>query len=343
VIQLQHETSLNKLAERRILVTGGAGFLGSEVVRQLSLLGAHVTIVDNLSSGKPEYINNLENVRLLKGDIRDLDLVAKVVKDHDLLIHMAALPFIPDSYHYPEDFFGVNVMGTVTVVWEAIKAEVVERLVHVSSSEVYGTAKYVPMDEKHPTLPHSTYAVSKLAADRAVFTLHKEHSFPVVLVRPFNSYGPNITQPYIIPEIALQLMYGNGYIRLGNVESVRDFTYMADTAKGIIKTLLTKQVIGEVINLGSGQGIKIGDLAFLLAKIAGKKVALEVDSSRFRPYDVEKLVCDNKKALRLLNWKPEVSLEEGLRRTLEWISRNTIRFKAPFKGWSAAYRQNMTY
>jgi dTDP-glucose 4,6-dehydratase len=173
--------------------------------------------------------------------------------------------------------------------------------------------------------------------------MHKEHNFPAVIIRPFNAYGPNVTQPYIVPEIALQLLTSNDHIRLGNIESSRDFTYVSDTARGMIAALVAEKAVGETINLGSGRATKIKELAFIMASILGKKVAIEVDASRLRPYDVDTLACDNRKALKLLNWKPEIPLEEGLRKTLEWISKTKISFKLPFRGWPATYYRNLSY
>ena len=326
-----------KLDEKKVLVTGGAGFIGSEVVRQFYEQNADVTVLDNFASGKMEYIKGLEGVKVVKGDICDSELVSEALKDQELVVHLAALPFIPDSYYHPQEFFKVNTVGSINMTWGSIKCETVEKFVHISSSEVYGTAKYVPMDEEHPTLPHSTYAASKLAADRAVFTMHKEHDFPTVIIRPFNSYGPNITQPYIIPEIVLQLLSPNDSVQLGNVESSRDFTYVTDTARGIVMALTNKNAVGETINLGSGREIKILDLVFLMAKLLGKRVKVEKDPTRFRPYDVERLSCDYAKAKKILGWEPKVSLEEGLKRAIEWIANNPIKFKGPFKGWYQSY------
>jgi len=317
-------------------VTGGAGFIGSEVVRQLCELEAEVTVFDNFSSGKMEYIKKFD-IKVVRADICDDEVISKVLKDQEMVTHLAALPFIPDCYHHPDEFFKVNVMGTVNMMQKSIKSETVEKFVHISSSEVYGTAKYVPMDEEHPTIPHSTYAVSKLAADRVVFTMHKEHGFPAVIIRPFNSYGPNITQPYIIPEITLQLLSVNDCVQLGNVEVSRDFTYVTDTARGIIMALTNKNAVGETINLGSNREIKIRDLVFLMAKLLGKQVKIERDPTRLRPYDVERLLCDYTKARKILGWEPKVSLEEGLKRTIEWIVNNPIKFKGPFKGWYQTY------
>ena len=328
---------MTEFEEVKVLVTGGAGFLGSEVVKQLSTRKAHVTVLDDFSSGRMKYVDGLDNVKMVKGDICDEEAVSEVVENQERVFNLAALPFIPDCYYYPEQFFKVNAMGTINVMMKSIRSETVERFVHVSSSEVYGTAKYVPMDEQHPTLPHSTYAVSKLAGDRAVFAIHKEHDFPATVVRPFNCYGPNITEPYIIPEIILQLLGHGDNIQLGNVESSRDFTYVEDTARGIILAACEKKAVGETINIGSGSEIKIKNLVFLIAKLMGKRLKIIEDSTRFRPYDVERLLCDYTKAKKILGWEPQVSLEEGLQRTIEWVANNPIRFKGPFKGWYQSY------
>jgi dTDP-glucose 4,6-dehydratase len=325
------------LKDARVLVTGGAGFIGSEVVRQLSEQDAHVTVLDNFSSGKRDYIERFDDLNVFNGDICNESEVSGALRDQEFVIHMAALPFIPDSYHFPQEFFRVNTIGTINVLWQSIKSETVDKFVHISTSEVYGTAKYVPMDEDHPTLPHSTYAVSKLAADRAVFSMHKEHGIPAVIIRPFNSFGPNITQPYIIPEIIFQLLNGKGTLHLGNLESSRDFTYVTDTARGILLTLVEKNAIGETINLGRGEDITIKDLVFLLAELMSRQIQVEIDPARLRPYDVERLYCSNRKAESLLGWRPEFSLEEGLGMTIDWIKVNGVRFKDPFKGWTSTY------
>lgn len=323
--------------DKKVLVTGGSGFLGSEVTRQLCEMNANVIVLDDFSSGKMEYINKLANLKIVKGNICDKENVSNALEDQELVIHLAALPFIPDSYYHPEEFFKVNAMGTVNIMFESIQSKTVEKFIHISSSEVYGTARYVPMDENHPTLPHSTYAVSKLAGDRAVFTMHKEHGFPTVIIRPFNSYGPNITQPYIIPEIALQLLAMSNPIRLGNIETSRDFTYVEDTARGIIMASTNKKAIGETMNIGSGREIKIRDLALLMARLLGRQVKIETDSTRLRPFDVKRLCCNYAKAKKILRWEPKVSLEGGLKKTIEWIAKNPIKFKEPFKGWSKSY------
>ena len=287
--------------DRRILVTGGAGFIGSEVTLQLIKLGANVTVLDNFSSGKRKYLPKSNKLKIVKGDIRKKELVRRIIKDHEGVIHLAALPFIPDSFFYPGEFFDVNTNGTVNMLWNAIKTKTVETFVHISTSEVYGSAQFVPMDENHPTTPHSTYAVSKLAGDRAVFTLHKENGFPAVVIRPFNSYGPRFTEPYIIPEIINQIIRGTKELTLGNIHSSRDFTFVEDTANSMIKALQEKKAVGEIINVGSGNEIQIKNLASKITKLSKRKIKIRYDESRERPYDVNRLVCNNDKKDTLLH------------------------------------------
>jgi len=317
------------LKNKEILVTGGCGFIGSEIVKQLSLLGANVTIIDNLSSGKEKYIQDLSNVKLITADLLDDDAIESVVKDKEYVINNAALPFIPDSYYYPKKFFDVNVNATISLALAVIKEKKAKRFVHISSSEIYGTARYTPMDENHQTTPQSTYAVSKLAGERVVFTMHKEHNLPAVIIRPFNSFGPNITQPYIIPEIIRQIENGD-VIKLGNLNAKRDLTYVTDTARGIILSLVKEGVIGEVINIGSQRSFSIRELVSLISEIMDKKVSVEVDPSRFRPYDVDTLICNYERATKLLGWKPEITVKEGLEKTVEWAKKEKFDIGIPF-------------
>ena len=320
------------LKDKRILVTGGAGFIGSEVVSQLIKKNAIVTVLDNFSSGKKQYLpKNNKKLKIIKGDITDEKIVKRAVKDQESVIHLAALPFIPDSFYYPADFFNVNTTGSVNLLWKSIQSNSVDRFIHISTSEVYGSAQFVPMDENHPTAPHSTYAVSKLAGDRVAFTLHKENGFPVVIIRPFNSYGPNYTQPYIIPEIMNQLLNGTKELMLGNVDATRDFTYVSDTADAIISSLSSKKAIGEIINVGSGNEISIRDLALKISKIAKTKIKIRYDESRERPYDVNRLICNNKKAKTILDWTPKITMDQGLKKIFQWATANRITFEAPFK------------
>jgi dTDP-glucose 4,6-dehydratase len=330
----------DSLSARRVLVTGGAGFLGSSVVRELCHAGAKVTVLDNFSSGKKEYLNNITHtngLNVIAGDICDVGIVEKSMREIELVIHLAALPFIPDSYYHPRDFFKTNVDGTLNLLLAASKADTVERFVYISSSEVYGSARQVPMDENHPTLPHSSYAASKLAADRVTFTISKELGLPVAIVRPFNTFGPNITQPYIVPEIIAQVIAGDGELWLGNTEARRDLTYVDDTARGIVLSAIGPVAEGDVINLGSGNSISVKELALKITSLMGRTLMIRNDASRLRPFDVGNLVCDNSKAEKILNWKPIISLDEGLKRTIDWVKSNSIHFQSPFRNW---YRTN---
>ena len=334
------KSKLDTLKDKEILVTGGCGFIGSEITKQLSNLDSKVTIIDNLSSGKEEYIKNLSNVNLIKVDLSDDSKIKSIVEGKDFIINLAALPFIPDSYYYPKKFFEVNVNGTIGLALAAIKEKRIKRFIHISSSEVYGSARYTPMDENHPTIPQSTYAVSKLAGERAIFTIHKEHNLPAVIIRPFNSFGPNITQPYIIPEIINQLSTDSTEIKLGNINSKRDLTYVSDTAHGIILSLVAEGVIGETLNVGSQRSVSVINLVEIISKLMSKEVKIKIDPDRFRPFDVDTLVCNYDRANRLLEWKPEISIEDGLRKTIDWVKKNGIHFNEPEHGWPSSYRSN---
>lgn len=311
------------IKEKRYLVTGGAGFIGNEVVRQLLDKDALVSVFDNFSSGKKTNLPNSKKLKIIHGDITKENDIKKAIRNQEIVINLAALPFIPDSYDRPADFFNVNTLGSVNMILQSIKSKTVENFIQISTSEVYGSAQKIPMDENHPTFPHSTYAVSKLAADRAAFTLHKEHSFPAVIIRPFNSFGPRFTQPYIIPEIIKQLSKNNS-LKLGNVKSTRDFTYVSDTANAIIRATKEKRAIGEVINVGYGTDVSVLKIAKTMIKLFNKKSKISYDKKRVRPFDVNKLLCDNSKAKRILKWKPKISFEEGLKLTIDWAKNGNL-------------------
>jgi dTDP-glucose 4,6-dehydratase len=330
---------LEEIKDKQVLITGGCGFIGSEVTKQISDLGGKVTIIDNLSSGKEEYIKKIPNVSLINAELNDKEIIQDLVKEKDYVINLAALPFIPDSYFYPNEFFEVNVNATINLALAVSKEKRIKRFVHISSSEIYGSARHVPMDENHPTTPQSTYAVSKLAGERVVYTMHKEHNFPAVIIRPFNSFGPNITQPYIIPEIISQLLKNNDQVTLGNINSKRDLTFVSDTARGIILALVVEGIVGETINIGSQRALSIKEVVKEISNIMDRDVSINVDSTRFRPDDVDTLVCDYNKASKLLGWKPEIPINEGLEATIEWVKENGISFNKPFKGWTSSYRK----
>lgn len=312
-----------KVEGENVLVTGGAGFIGSALTRELLKRGANVIVYDNLLYGDKYNLNEIaDQIQIINGDILSWRLY-DVIKNYCIkfAFHLAAEPYIPHCYDNPEKFFDVNVKGTMNLLM-ACKTLDVERILHFSSSEVYGTAKYIPMDEKHPTLPLSTYAVSKLAADRMCFVFHHEHNIPVVILRPFNCYGPRETQPYVIPEIISQLSRGN-IVRLGNVKSKRDFTYVEDMARGAVDILLSDISNGEVVNLGSDRVYSIEELAYLIGKIVGHDhVEIRIEKSRFRSLDVDMLQCDYSKAKEYTGWKPKIDIQEGLRLTVDWYVNN---------------------
>jgi dTDP-glucose 4,6-dehydratase len=318
---------MNNLSGEITLVTGGAGFIGSALVRELLKNNAEVVVYDNFLYGDHSNLTEIEkDLEIVNGDILSWKL-DHTIKKHNVkyVFHLAAEPYIPHCYDNPEKFFDVNVKGTMHLLM-ACKTLDVERIVHFSTSEVYGTAQYTPMDENHPTLPLSTYAVSKLAADRTCFVFSHEHKIPVIIVRPFNCYGPRETQPYVIPEIITQLAKTN-VLTLGNIKAKRDFTYVEDTVKGAIEIMRSDLPNGEVVNLGSNKAYSIEELALLIGKIIGyENIEIKIDGSRLRPLDVNMLQCDFAKANKFTGWTPKIDIEEGLKHTVQWYMDNKRRW-----------------
>jgi len=312
-----------KLKGENVLVTGGAGFIGSTLVRELLKRGANVIVYDNFLYGNKCNLAEIEDsVKIVKGDVLSWKIY-HTIKEYKVkyVFHLAAEPYVPHSYDNPEKFFDVNVKGTMNVL-TACKTLDVKRIVHFSSSEVYGIAQYVPMDEKHPTLPLSTYAVSKLAADRLCFVFHHEHGIPVIILRPFNNYGPRETQPYVIPEIISQLARGK-VVKLGNIKAKRDFTYVEDVARGAVDLMESDIPDGEVVNLGSNKAYSVKELAHLVGELMGyDEIEIEIESTRLRRLDVNLLQCDYRKAKKYIDWEPKVDIREGLKHTIEWYMKN---------------------
>jgi nucleoside-diphosphate-sugar epimerase len=303
----------------KTLVTGGAGFIGSTLVHTLLDKEHKVTVLDDLSTGLRDNLPKSDRLNLVAGDVRDFELVSAVVRGHRRVIHLAAQAFIPFSYEEPLEVADINAMGSVNV-FKACLNHKVEHLVHVSSSEVYGSARHKPMDETHQFNPHSTYSVAKAAADMWAQTLHWEHKLPVVILRPFNTFGPRETLPYFIPEMIRQCLK-EPTIRVGNLETSRDFTYVDDTVNAMIAALETKDIEGEIINLGTSKTHKMKETLDLIKKEIGvEEKDVLVDKERLRLKDVEVLVADNKKAKRILRWSPETGFEEGIRKTIQWYN-----------------------
>jgi dTDP-glucose 4,6-dehydratase len=315
-----HAMTRTYFANKKVLVTGGAGFIGSAVASLLYTHGAAVTVLDNLSSGNSSSIQPPE-VDLKIGNICDYGAVRQATRGKDIVIHMAARPFVPYCYDNPIDVLQVNTLGSANVALASIE-EKVERFVFVSSSEVYGSNYQEAMSEESPTEPFSTYAVSKLAGERACFTMSQEHGLPIVVVRPFNTYGPADNHPRIIPTIIAQL-YRSSSLRLGNLDSIRDLTYVSDTARGIVDLASCDDALGQIVNLGTGKGYSARELVPIIASLMGKKDAgIEVDASLIRPRDPGKMVADFSKARSLVGWEPKMSLERGLEMTIEWYRSN---------------------
>jgi len=316
-----------KLKNQTVFVTGGAGFIGSALVRELLREGCRVVVYDNFVSGD---MANLEEVRtqveIIKGDVCDPNFTARLAAfKPNALFHLAAEPYIPGAFDRPRHFFEVNAVGTLNVMLACVETGI-KRVLYYSSSEVYGTAKRIPMDEEHPTCPHSTYAASKLAADRLCYTLHHEQGLPVIIFRQFNVYGPRETHPYVIPELITQLSRGNT-VQLGNIEARRDLTYVDDAVHGAVRLMKCDDAVGQVINLGSGSDWSVAELAHALGKFFGRKrIDITIDRARLRPLDVDRLCCDSTKIRQMIGWGPQTSLFAGLKKTIEWHERNGKRW-----------------
>lgn len=315
------------LQDKNVLVTGGAGFIGSALVRFLVREKANVTVLDNFLSGRRSNLSAVEKqIKVVEGDILDKNL-AKVLsrRSIEFVINLAAEPYIPKCYKTPRSFFEINALGAMNVML-ACKEAGITRVVQYSSSEVYGSAKQVPMDESHPTLPLSTYAVSKLAADRLCFTLYHEQGVPVVILRQFNVFGPRETHPYIIPELISQLSKTNK-LALGNIKASRDFTYVDDAADAAVRLLECSKAEGEAVNCGSGEDHTVEEIARMVAGIMGQKEPeIRVEERRLRPLDVQQLHADASKLNMLTGWRPKHSFRQGLEKTVEWFRGNGNRW-----------------
>jgi UDP-glucose 4-epimerase len=310
-----------KVKNKRILLTGGAGFIGNEVARQLAADGAQVTVLDNLVNGKRENLADVPTAqcRLMVGDIRDLDVLTKAIDGQDAIIHMACLG-VRHSIHAPVENHDVNATATLKLL-ELAKQRGIGRFTYISSSEVYGTAQTAPMTEQHPCWPMTVYGSAKLAGERYTDAFWRTYRYPTTVVRPFNAFGPRSHHEgdsgEVIPKFLLRALSGKPLMVHGNGEQTRDFTYVADTAAGIIACALSDDTIGETVNLGSGAEVTINALAELVRKVTGRN-QVTVEHGPDRPGDVRRLIADIAKAQRLVSFKTSVSLEAGLTQLLDW-------------------------
>ena len=317
--------------DKKVLVTGAGGFIGSHLTERLVELGAHTRAFVHYNSmgtwGWLDHSSLKEEIEVVAGDISDRDGVRRAVRGVDFIFHLAALIGIPYSYHAPVSYVRTNVEGTLNVLQAALEVNV-ERVVHTSTSEVYGTAQYVPIDEQHPLQGQSPYSATKIGADKLAEAFHLSFDLPVVTVRPFNTFGPRQSARAVIPTIITQCLTGER-VRLGNLHPTRDMNYVANIVEGFMLAATALDAIGRTINLGSGREISIGDLAKLIVRLMDRPISIECEEQRVRPNksEVEHLVADSTLARSLLGWEPTVSLEEGLKRTIEWIRKHIERYR----------------
>jgi NAD dependent epimerase/dehydratase len=309
--------------EKEVLVTGSEGFIGSALTEKLLEMGAHVKgfVLYNFKGDLGWVAHLSRKIELYFGDVRDYNAVEDSMQGVDTVFHLAASVSVPYSILHPRETVDTNIFGTLNVL-KAAQVKKTRRVVHISSSETFGTPKYVPIDEKHPPNPQSPYAASKVAADSLCKSFYYSYGLPVVIIRPFNTFGPRQSPRAVIPTIILQLLNGD-VLKLGNIGTSRDFTYVEDTVKGILLGGLL-EANGEEINLGTGTEISIDNLAKLIARLIGRdKYTIREDRSRVRRQEAEvmRLISDNAKAKNLLHWKPAYTLEEGLAKTIRWFKK----------------------
>jgi NAD dependent epimerase/dehydratase len=319
--------------KKTVLVTGAGGFIGSNLTERLVELGANTKAFVRYNSrndwGLLELLpkETLNQTEVIMGDLKDADAVLHAAEDVDIIFHLGALIAIPYSYLHPRETIGTNILGTLNVLTSA-KENGTEKVVHTSTSEVYGTARYVPIDENHPLQGQSPYSASKIGADKIAESFYRSFELPVAIIRPFNTYGPRQSARAVIPTIITQALTKEK-IFLGSVHPTRDYTYVKDVVEGFIKVAESPKSVGEVINIGSNFEISIGDLANQIISLTGKTAEIITDPVRVRPQDseVERLWCDNTKAKNILKWEPKISLEQGLENTIEWIIDNLTLYK----------------
>ena len=320
---------------KNILITGADGFIGSHLTEMLALLGANVKALSQYNSfnywGWLEDIACLDDIEVLNGDIRDPHYCKNITKNIDIVFHLAALIAIPYSYIAPSSYVDTNINGTLNII-QACLENGVKRIIHTSTSEVYGTAQYVPIDEKHPINPQSPYSASKIGADAMALSFYNSFDLGVTIARPFNTYGPRQSARAVIPTIITQIANGAKEIKLGDISPTRDFNYVEDTCRGFIAIASNDSTIGETINIGSNFEISIKETLNIIKDIMKSDVKFITDEQRIRPEksEVFRLWCDNTKIEKLTGFKPKYSIEEGLAKTIKWFSNpnNLLKYKS---------------
>lgn len=317
------------------LITGADGFIGSHLCELLVLNGYQVTALSQYNSfnnwGWLEHTNCIDRIKVISGDIRDPHFCKHITKDIDIIFHLAALIAIPYSYVAPDSYVDTNIKGTLNICQAALENKV-KRIIHTSTSEVYGTAKYVPIDELHPLQAQSPYSASKIGADAMAISFYNSFNLPITIARPFNTYGPRQSARAVIPTIISQIASGENAIQLGDISPTRDFNYVVDTCRGMLALAECEDAIGESVNIGSNYEISIGDTFELIRNIMKSDINFIVDEKRIRPEksEVFRLWCDNKKIYDLTGFKPEYSINKGLELTVEWFlnSSNLAKYKS---------------
>jgi NAD dependent epimerase/dehydratase len=326
---------MSKQKKIAALVTGADGFIGSHLTELLVREGYDVKALSQYNSfnswGWLEDVDCRNEIEVLSGDVRDPHYCRHITKGIDVVFHLAALIAIPYSYVAPDSYVDTNVKGTLNICQAALENGV-KRVIHTSTSEVYGTAHYVPIDEKHPLQPQSPYSASKIGADAMAMSFYSAFNVPVTIVRPFNTYGPRQSARAVIPTIISQIASGNKQIKLGDVTPTRDFNYVTDTCRGFLALAWCEQAIGETVNIGSNFEISIGDTLKLIRELMHSDVEFITDEQRIRPEksEVYRLWCDNSKIRKLTDYEPRYSIREGLKATVEWFTRaeNLAKYKA---------------
>ncbi len=317
----------------KVLITGAAGFIGSHLAEKLVEEGLEVKVLIRYNSrnnwGWLESSKIKNEIEVLTGDVRDYDMVYSSLSDCKAVFHLAALIGIPYSYVSPMAYIKTNIEGTYNVL-QASRELGLDNVLITSTSETYGTAQYVPIDEKHPLVGQSPYSASKIGADQMAISYFRSFELPVKIVRPFNTYGPRQSARAIIPTIISQALNNAETIKLGNITPTRDLTFVKDTVNGFYEIFKCKKLFGESTNIGMSEEISVGDLCNLIFEIMGKKCKIETDEKRIRPgmSEVERLLSNNEKIMKLTEWKPIYNLRTGLAETIEWVKNNLHYFKS---------------